>query len=516
MSVPPKHRKLGDFPAYYSGQKKAPYLTLFIGGNHEAPSYLAELYYGGWVAPNMYYLGPANVLRFGPLRIAGLSGIWKEHDYHKPHHERLPFSRRDVKSFYSQREVDVRKLLLLREPVDVGLSHDWPQDIVRHGDLPALLRDKPWFGKESKDGRLGSPAAKHVMDRLRPAHWFSAHLHCRFDAVKVYEGLEEPLAVTEDPRLPDISQQQGQREPGANPDEIDLDESDVDGIEDDAGNEEPKQAHVTEQEPSRDDPTAQLPPTSSELDQDRKPRPAPGQPVPPTITNTKTRFLALDKCLPGRKCIELVTVAPLDTESLSRDPPSPSSPPKKPGGGGGPRFRLSYDAEWLAIQRAFAPTLVVGSGDAESPPAPSDLGEAAYRELVDRERAWVDEHVVRAGKLAVPNNFVQTAPPHRPGRDPATVDRQPEEYTNPQTTAFCRLLGVEDHWDASAEERAERRARGPLGPPPVFSEHGGGGGGGGGGGSGGGGGKGGKGKKGGNGKAWSKKGSKSKAAKTSK
>lgn len=42
---------------YYSGEKKAPILTIFIGGNHEASNYLQELPYGGWVAPNIYYLG---------------------------------------------------------------------------------------------------------------------------------------------------------------------------------------------------------------------------------------------------------------------------------------------------------------------------------------------------------------------------------------------------------------------------------------------------------------------------
>lgn len=42
---------------YYSGEKKAPVLTIFIGGNHEASNHLQELPYGGWVAPNIYYLG---------------------------------------------------------------------------------------------------------------------------------------------------------------------------------------------------------------------------------------------------------------------------------------------------------------------------------------------------------------------------------------------------------------------------------------------------------------------------
>lgn len=42
---------------YYSREKEAPVLTIFIGGNHEASNHLQELCYGGWAAPNIYYLG---------------------------------------------------------------------------------------------------------------------------------------------------------------------------------------------------------------------------------------------------------------------------------------------------------------------------------------------------------------------------------------------------------------------------------------------------------------------------
>ncbi|KAJ5241662.1 lariat debranching enzyme C-terminal domain-containing protein [Penicillium citrinum] len=57
-SVPSKYRKMGDYHEYYSGQRQAPYLTIFCGGNHEASNHLFELYHGGWIAHNIYYLAP--------------------------------------------------------------------------------------------------------------------------------------------------------------------------------------------------------------------------------------------------------------------------------------------------------------------------------------------------------------------------------------------------------------------------------------------------------------------------
>ena len=43
MACPPKYRHMETFYKYYSGEKKAPILTLFIGGNHEASNHLWEL-----------------------------------------------------------------------------------------------------------------------------------------------------------------------------------------------------------------------------------------------------------------------------------------------------------------------------------------------------------------------------------------------------------------------------------------------------------------------------------------
>ncbi|KAI2463344.1 lariat debranching enzyme, C-terminal domain-containing protein [Annulohypoxylon bovei var. microspora] len=447
MSVPAKYRELGDFPDYYSGKKKAPFLTVFVGGNHEASAHLWELYYGGWVAPNIYYMGAANVLRLGPLRIAGMGGIYNERHYDKTHYERLPFGRSEISSFYHTREFDVRKLLLLQEQVDVALSHDWPKTIENHGNTTSLFKWKPDFKKESLDGSLGNPAAEYVMDRLRPKYWFSAHMHCKYPAVKIYKNqTKAELAKIEKAQQKNEAAEAISKEVVANPDEIDLDMDD-----DEADHSPAKPTDITiAPEPESATPVdaiseevrAQLPASFAKPVQ-RPPGVNPGQPVPPTIKNKTVRFLALDKCLPGRKFLQLCEVTPVG-KSYKKPPPGP--------------YVLEYDPEWLAVTRALAPYLVIGGQYLAQ--APPDLGEEVYRPMIDQERAWVEQNIVRKKKLVVPQNFAITAPPHRRGTDPEEVNYQPDEYTHPQTTAFCELLGVPNLWDASPEERAQLKATG--------------------------------------------------------
>ena len=56
-------------------------LTLFVGGNHEAPGHLREMYFGGFESRDIFYLGASGVFSVNGLRIVGLSGIFKSHDY---------------------------------------------------------------------------------------------------------------------------------------------------------------------------------------------------------------------------------------------------------------------------------------------------------------------------------------------------------------------------------------------------------------------------------------------------
>ncbi|MED6232089.1 lariat debranching enzyme [Ataeniobius toweri] len=183
MAVPAKYRMMQTFYKYYSGEKKAPVLTIFIGGNHEASNHLQELPYGGWVAPNIYYLGYAGVVRYKGIRIGGLSGIFKSHDYRKGHHEFPPYNPETLRSVYHIRNIEVFKLKQIQMPIDIFLSHDWPQGIYHYGNTEELLRKKKFLREEVETNTLGSPAAKELLAHLQPSYWFSAHLHVKFAAV---------------------------------------------------------------------------------------------------------------------------------------------------------------------------------------------------------------------------------------------------------------------------------------------------------------------------------------------
>ncbi|KTW28829.1 hypothetical protein T552_01458 [Pneumocystis carinii B80] len=320
LSVPKKYRKLGDFSSYYSGEKKAPVLTIFIGGNHEASNYLWELYYGGWVCPNIYYMGAANIINISGLRIAGLSGIYKEKDYKKGHFEKVPYNIASLKSVYHVREFEVCKLLntARTRPIDIFLSHDWPRGIERYGDLKRLLSIKPYFFEDIQNNCLGSAANERLMNELQPAYWFAAHMHVKFEAIKIHNANENCKE---------------------NPDEIDLNEE---GEEDEA---------ITKIE---------------------KPHKA-------------TRFLALDKCIPGRHFLEILDI------------PTPLETNEKP--------ILSYDVDWLAICRVFHSYFSI---EYQQPSLPWD--NVYLEKEIEKEKKWVYDHIAQSYGLEIPQHFEHTAP----------------------------------------------------------------------------------------------------------
>ncbi|XP_014280568.1 lariat debranching enzyme [Halyomorpha halys] len=188
MAVKPKYRQMGTFYKYYVGEKIAPILTIFIGGNHEASNHLQELPYGGWVAPNIYYLGYAGVVNYGGLRIAGISGIYKPYDYCKGHFEKPPYSESTKKSVYHIRNTEIFRLKQIKSPLDICLSHDWPRGVYNYGNVKKLLKAKQFFEEDIKKNTLGSEPCEELLFHLKPRFWFAAHLHCKFSALIPHKG----------------------------------------------------------------------------------------------------------------------------------------------------------------------------------------------------------------------------------------------------------------------------------------------------------------------------------------
>lgn len=234
-------------------------------------------FYGGWVAPNIYYLGCSGVVRYKGITIAGMSGIYKRYDYRQGFHERLPFTEDTKRSIYHIREYDVQKLSRITSPT-IMMSHDWPTNIHRYGNHKSLLAKKPHFREDIQKGELGSPPAETLLHSLRPKYWFSAHLHVKFAAF-----VDHRAPPPEDP------DEEG---------EILLSDSD-------------------------DDPEDKLErkrAISSTEDSDAK-RPRQEQSL---IGNTTTKFLALDKCLPRREFLQILDIEMDEdvpsTDALSHDP----------------------------------------------------------------------------------------------------------------------------------------------------------------------------------------------------
>ena len=418
MSVPVKFRKLGDFQKYYDGSAKAPYLTIFIGGNHEASNYLQELYYGGWVAPNIYYLGACGMITYkNVLKISGLSGIYNHGDYYAPRAERVPYTPRSVRTIYHVRKHEVDKLKMLQsQRVDLMLSHDWPAGIEHYGNLNGLLQKKKFFKADIERGQLGSPPAMEILRTVKPGQWFSAHLHVRFVATMKHESYERKIdkntdeIVLEDLEIKDSGT--GNEDEVTldmasdfieipNKDEINMDE-DLIGLDD--------TLNLRKDEFS-----------SSTSDSCK-----------PTFYNA-TKFLALDKCMPRRAYLEFLSIDVPDEES------DQTQIPKKRGrrqshNSDSPNSHkdeyhpfLSYDPEWLAITRTMNPFYPHNRSIINTSKTETDINSS-----LEENRAWVKQNIVDKDLLSIPLNF-QYLP---------ITSNTPIFLRNNQTDKFCSMLEI--------------------------------------------------------------------------
>jgi len=342
LSCPPKFRKLNDFHKYYTGEKVAPVLTIFIGGNHEASSYMQQLPCGGWVAPNIYYMGYCGVVNINGLRVGGLSGIFNNSHYRSPHYEKSPYTPSTLRSVYHIREIDVFRLSLLSttssttssssttttssttlipesQRLDVFLSHDWPKGIALYGNVQELVNKKKFLKSEIGDGSLGSPPAEYLLHLLQPSHWFSAHLHVKYAAMVRHDQTNEQEKIKEAAMLSSAKD-------------------------------------IAPFEPGKVTKTKSAAVTAAETISKKKKQPK------------VTKFLSLDKAIPGRRFLQLIhfeTGAQPDDRCESEDAEkldAMSEEGKSDAGEAGEAGEkgddlrvvptLKYDEEWLAILRA--------------------------------------------------------------------------------------------------------------------------------------------------------------------
>jgi len=313
----------------------------------------------------------------------------------------MPYDHGSMRSIYHVREYNIRRLSLLSKP-DIFLSHDWPQSIEQYGDIHELLRKKPFFRQDINSGNLGSPPLMGLLQTLRPNWWFSAHLHVRFEAV-VKHGYDHKNSEATSLRVP-----------AANPEEIFISDEDIDedGI--------TREGSSHDAQRTTPNPDEIILDNEGELDERES-----GTSVP----SSETRCIALDKCLPQRAGREIVEIEVFNSTGVSAKPV------------------LTYDPEWLAITRSFQQYFTTTRQQVTYP------DENTARTRVSAELEWVGQNIVHGtvnDPLTVDNCqvFVQTAP--GPGTEGNAKFHQPPCYTNPQTVAFCNMLGIENRINTSS------------------------------------------------------------------
>lgn len=206
MVSPAKYRKMCDFWKYYKGEKIAPKLTIFVGGNHEAIVHQREMYYGGWAAPNIYFLGYSGLLDIGGVKIGGFSGIYDSKFLKSGHYEVAPYTKDTLHTSHYVRLYELWKLAHLggRVRIDAMMSHDWPEYVAHYGDYDWLLRSRPNFSKSLLEHSLGCVEYLQLLKHLKPVKWCSGHMHVKFRATIAHADVT-PNPDTQKGKMVDIT-----------------------------------------------------------------------------------------------------------------------------------------------------------------------------------------------------------------------------------------------------------------------------------------------------------------------
>ncbi|ERN06230.1 hypothetical protein AMTR_s00016p00181200 [Amborella trichopoda] len=80
----------------------------------------------------------------------------------------------------------------IEEKIDINISHDWPLGITEHKNCKELIRQKLFFDREIREKSLGRKPVAELLEKLKPAYWFSENLHCKFPAIAQH-GEDGPI-----------------------------------------------------------------------------------------------------------------------------------------------------------------------------------------------------------------------------------------------------------------------------------------------------------------------------------
>lgn len=196
MAAPNKHRKMGDYYKFHEGQLEMPWPIIFIGGNHEPWLLLDDQQGEGFtISDNFHFFGRSDVQKIGPLTVAGMSGIYREETFKKPHWTPDMFPYKSNKEWIGFNRDDVKNLVNLKddfENIDILLTHDWPADLVTDIDHQT---SRP----------IGNPVAKWVRKQLNPTMMYCGHMHTEhrdegihclakvpdYESVAIYRAIKE-------------------------------------------------------------------------------------------------------------------------------------------------------------------------------------------------------------------------------------------------------------------------------------------------------------------------------------
>lgn len=312
------------------------------------------------MAPNIYYLGYAGVVSVNGIRIAGISGIYKGHDFLRGHHEFPPYSEKTIRSVYHVRQLEVFRLKQLSGKVDIFMSHDWPRGIQEYGNKAQLLRFKPHFAADIESGQLGSRPLEELLKHVQPDYWFAAHLHCKFAALVPHNNNIRKSSDEENSRSSDESDSEEELTP------------------------------------------------------------------PKKVASVQvTKFLALDKCLPKRRFLQVLDI-PVNGNKCEK-------------------IQLKYDEEWLSILLTTNHLISIKDSNYYLP------GKRGGHTTERCDFTPTPEEIahVRAKfhNLNIPENFCRTVPAFNQDEEhnyKQIYVEQPNPQLNPQNNEFCTRLGIDD------------------------------------------------------------------------